>query len=54
MSFSGDMQLYGAGEVKVSELGGKVIRPKFSIGDYGWVSLCADTEENTFDFSSMN
>ena len=33
--------------------GGKVVRPKFSIGEFGWVSLCEDTEGNMFGFSSM-
>jgi predicted enzyme related to lactoylglutathione lyase len=33
--------------------GGKVVRPKFSIGDFGWVTLCEDTEGNMFGLSSM-
>lgn len=40
-------------ESRVSAAGGKIIRPKFSIGDYGWVSLCQDTEGNFFGISSM-
>ena len=40
-------------EEKVAHSGGKVIRPKFSIGDYGWVTLCEDTEGNMFGLSSM-
>lgn len=41
-------------QARVSEFGGKIIRPKFSIGDYGWVTLCEDTEGNMFGLSSMN
>jgi predicted enzyme related to lactoylglutathione lyase len=37
----------------VSEAGGKVIRPKFSIGEFGWVTLCTDTEGNMIGFNSM-
>jgi uncharacterized protein len=33
--------------------GGKVVRPKFSIGEFGWVTLCEDTEGNLFGLSSM-
>lgn len=33
--------------------GGKVARPKFSIGEFGWVTLCEDTEGNLFGLSSM-
>ena len=40
-------------EARVAEAGGKVIRPKFSIGEFGWVTLCQDTEGNTFGISSM-
>lgn len=40
-------------ESRVAAAGGKVIRPKFSIGEFGWVSLCGDTEGNTFGLSSM-
>jgi uncharacterized protein len=32
---------------------GKVVRPKFSIGEFGWVTLCEDTEGNVFGLSSM-
>ena len=32
---------------------GKVIRPKFSIGEFGFVTLCEDTEGNMFGLSSM-
>lgn len=40
-------------EAKVDVAGGRLIRPKFSIGDFGWVSLCEDTEGNMFGLNSM-
>ena len=40
-------------ESRVAEAGGKVIRPKFSIGKFGWITLCQDTEGNMFGLSSM-
>lgn len=40
-------------EARVIGAGGKVIKPKFSIGEFGWVSLCQDTEGNTIGLSSM-
>jgi predicted enzyme related to lactoylglutathione lyase len=40
-------------ESRVAAAGGKVLRSKFSIGEYGWVTLCQDTEGNLFGFSSM-
>ena len=33
--------------------GGEVVRPKFSVGEFGWVSLCKDTEGNIFGLNSM-
>ncbi|MCJ8275983.1 MAG: VOC family protein [Bdellovibrionales bacterium] len=38
----------------VSSAGGEVIRPKFSIGEFGWVTLCKDTEGNIFGLNSMS
>jgi uncharacterized protein len=38
---------------RVNLAGGKVIRPKFSIGEFGWVTLCTDTEGNMFGLNSM-
>lgn len=38
---------------KVPDAGGVVLRPKFSIGEYGWVTLCQDTEGNIFGLSSQ-
>ncbi len=40
-------------ETRIAEAGGKVVRPKFSIGEFGWVTLCQDTEGNMFGLSSM-
>lgn len=38
---------------RAAKAGGIVIRPKFSIGDFGWVLLCQDTEGNLIGFNSM-
>lgn len=40
-------------ESRVASAGGKIIRPKFSIGEFGWVTLCQDTEGNMIGFNSM-
>jgi uncharacterized protein len=40
-------------ESRVVASGGVVIRPKFSIGEFGWVTLCQDTEGNMFGLCSM-
>lgn len=40
-------------ELQIVAAGGKIIRPKFSIGQFGWVTLCEDTEGNMFGLSSM-
>lgn len=40
-------------EARVAEAGGQVVRPKFSIGDFGWVVLCMDTEGNMFGLNSL-
>ncbi len=40
-------------QARVEDAGGKVIRPKFSIGEFGWVTLCQDTEGNIFGLNSM-
>lgn len=39
-------------EALVVSAGGRLIRPKFSIGAFGWVSLCQDTEGNPIGFNS--
>jgi predicted enzyme related to lactoylglutathione lyase len=40
-------------EVRVSDPGGIVVRPKFSVGEFGWVTLCQDTEGNMFGLNSL-
>jgi len=40
-------------EARVVSANGSIVRPKFSIGEFGWVSLCMDTEGNMFGLSSM-
>lgn len=40
-------------EARVSEAGGKVMNPKMSIGEFGFVSVCMDSEGNLFGLSSM-
>ena len=41
-------------EGRVEDAGGKLIRPKMSIGEYGFVSLAQDTEGNMIGIHSMN
>jgi len=38
---------------RVEAAGGQVIRLKFSIGEFGFVALCQDTEGNIFGLNSM-
>jgi len=40
-------------ESRVAAAGGKVHKPKFSIGEYGFCAICLDTEGNTFGLYSM-
>ena len=40
-------------EARIEGAGGTVIRPKFAIGDYGFVTLAKDTEGNMFGLHSM-
>ncbi len=40
-------------ESRIVSAGGKIVRPKFSIGPFGWVTLCQDTEGNMLGFNSM-
>jgi predicted enzyme related to lactoylglutathione lyase len=40
-------------ESRVEKAGGQVINPKMSIGAFGFVSVCMDTEGNLFGLSSM-
>ncbi len=41
-------------ESRVIAAKGTIVRPKFSIGESGWVTLCMDTEGNLFGLNSMN
>ena len=40
-------------EARVADAGGMVVRPKFSIGEFGFVTLCKDTEGNMFGLNSL-
>lgn len=40
-------------ESRVADAGGKIERPKMSIGDYGFISLALDTDGNMFGLHSM-
>ena len=40
-------------EARVADAGGMIVRPKFSIGEFGWVTLCEDTEGNRFGLNSL-
>ena len=40
-------------ESEVKKLGGKIIRQKFSIGQFGFVSICEDSEGNLVGLNSM-
>ena len=40
-------------EGRVNDAGGNVLRSKFAIGDYGFISLIMDTEGNTIGLHSM-
>ena len=40
-------------EAKAAKSGGKVVKPKFSIGQYGFISLVTDTEGNMIGLHSM-
>jgi uncharacterized protein len=42
-----------AEQSRVVAAGGSIVRPKFSIGEFGWVTLCTDTEGNMFGLNSM-
>lgn len=38
---------------RVEAAGGKVLAPKFSIGDFGFCGIASDTEGNTIGFHSL-
>lgn len=40
-------------ESRVAEAGGNVMQAKMNIGEYGFISLCSDTEGNMFGLHSM-
>lgn len=40
-------------ESKVEKAGGNVLQTKMSLGEYGFCSICLDTEGNTFGLYSM-
>lgn len=40
-------------EARVAQFGGRVQRPKQSIGEYGFITLAVDTEGNMFGLHSM-
>ncbi len=40
-------------EQRVSQLGGKIQQPKMAIGQYGFITLAIDTENNVFGIHSM-
>lgn len=40
-------------EARVEDAGGELIRPKMSIGEYGFISLAKDTEGNMIGIHSM-
>lgn len=39
-------------EARAGEAGGQIIKPKFSIGEYGYISLVLDTEGNMIGLHS--
>ena len=38
---------------RATSAGGKIVKEKMSIGDYGWIALASDTEGNMFGMHSM-
>ncbi|SCM66943.1 VOC family protein [Donghicola eburneus] len=40
-------------QARIEAAGGQIIRPKFSIGEYGYVTLAQDTEGNLIGFNSL-
>lgn len=38
---------------RVETFGGKIFKPKFSVGDYGFIALAIDTEGNMIGLHSM-
>ena len=40
-------------QARIEAAGGAIVRPKFSIGEFGFILLCMDTEGNMIGFNSM-
>ncbi len=40
-------------ETRVREFGGRVEKPKMAIGEYGFISICIDSEGNVIGLHSM-
>jgi len=40
-------------QARIEAAGGSVVRPKFSIGEFGWIVLFMDTEGNMVGMNSM-
>jgi uncharacterized protein len=40
-------------QARVGAAGGKALRPKFPIGEFGFVTICEDTEGNMVGLNSM-
>lgn len=40
-------------EARAAKTGGIILKPKFSIGEYGFISILTDTEGNTIGLHSM-
>lgn len=40
-------------EAKVENAGGKIISPKMNLGEFGFCTICLDSEGNTFGLHSM-
>jgi uncharacterized protein len=41
-------------EARIPAEGGKVVKPKLSIGEYGYISMCQDPAGNMIGLHSMN
>ncbi|MFT4175474.1 MAG: VOC family protein [Luteolibacter sp.] len=39
-------------EARAAKAGGKILKPKFSIGEYGFITILTDTEGNTIGLHS--
>ena len=40
-------------QARIADAGGRVVRPKFSIGEFGYITLAQDTEGNMIGFNSL-